>query len=174
MGQAGSAESKQPNQRDIKPVDVETRSMLQRGVKHNMKIVIRGAQKTGKTSLFRRLQGLEFSRDYVPTDEIQTAVLSWKHKSSDDVVKVELWDVVDRARNFDEAETDAQRCASAVARGRMGSQRLHKLDAETVDVYKGTDGAILVRTRANHDHAAAHAVHPRNPPYARTLRIDLH
>jgi GTPase SAR1 family protein len=158
MGQAGSAEAKQPNQRDIKPVDVETRSMLQRGVKHNMKIVIRGAQKAGKTSLFRRLQGLEFSPDYVTTDEIQTAVLSWTHKSSGDVVKVELWDVVDKACNFNEAETDAQRCASAVARGRMGSQRLHKLDAETVDVYKGTDGAILVQIRA-----ANHRPHEHTP-----------
>ena len=80
----------------------------------SVKIIIRGERNTGKTQLFNRLQGKAFSNDYIATKQIQTAVLSWSFKSnsldenvhnsviafclpaSDEVVKVELWDVVDK------------------------------------------------------------------------------
>jgi GTPase SAR1 family protein len=49
-----------------------------------MKVVLRGARRTGKTSLLRRLQGQPVPPEYAATPEIETAVIRWAYKSSDD------------------------------------------------------------------------------------------
>jgi hypothetical protein len=60
-----------------------------------VKVVVRGARRTGKTSLMHRLQGKPFSSEYTPSKEINTAFINWTYKNSDDKIKVEVWDVVD-------------------------------------------------------------------------------
>jgi hypothetical protein len=60
-----------------------------------VKVVVRGARRTGKTSLMHRLQGKPFSSEYTPSKEIDTAFINWTYKNSDDKIKVEVWDVVD-------------------------------------------------------------------------------
>jgi GTPase SAR1 family protein len=79
-----------------------------------VKIILKGDRNTGKTSLWSRLQGLKFSENYQPTPEIQVGTMNWEYKSisilleavfyliiaaSDDIIKVEIWDVVDKG-NF--------------------------------------------------------------------------
>ena len=49
-----------------------------------MKVVLRGARRTGKTSLLRRLQGQPVVPEYAPTPEIETAVIRWAYKNADD------------------------------------------------------------------------------------------
>ena len=62
-----------------------------------VKVVLRGARRTGKTSLVQRLQGKAFSAtEYKPSPEISTSYINnWTYKNSDDKIRVEVWDVVD-------------------------------------------------------------------------------
>ncbi|XP_016420933.1 rab-like protein 6 isoform X6 [Sinocyclocheilus rhinocerous] len=113
-----------------------------KGVQYNMKIVIRGDRNTGKSTLWHRLQGKKFQEEYIPTQEIQVTSIHWNyknlHQATDDVVKVEVWDVVDKGKGKKRCETlkldnEPQETESELA-----------LDAEFLDVYKNCNGVILM------------------------------
>lgn len=102
-----------------------------------MKIIIKGDRNVGKSCLLERLQGRGFIETYVPSEQISVASIQWSFKATEDVVKVEVWDVVDRGK----------------ARARQSGLKLTTgtpipetpaLDAEFLDVYKGTHGVILM------------------------------
>lgn len=118
-----------------------------RGVQYNMKIVIKGDRNVGKSCLLLRLQGLPFKEEYLPSDEIQVASIQWSYKATDDVVKVEVWDVVDRGKKrppirglkLDNNATTAPPTPLAA-----GVPEEAALDAEFIDVYKGTNGVLMM------------------------------
>ncbi|KAM9392489.1 rab-like protein 6 isoform 2-T2 [Pholidichthys leucotaenia] len=118
-----------------------------KGVQYNMKIVIRGDRNTGKSTLWHRLQGKKFVEEYIPTQEIQATSIHWNYKTTDDVVKVEVWDVVDKGQKYPLPE--------GVGKGKKRGDNLKlenepqesdevALDAEFLDVYKNCNGVIMM------------------------------
>lgn len=107
-----------------------------------MKIVLRGDRNVGKSTLFRRLQGLPFTEEYTATEEIAVTNIAWNYKTSEDIVKVEVWDVVDTSTKKKRLPSDKLKLENTIGGGAILPELA--LDASTIDVYKNSHGAILL------------------------------
>ncbi|ETO01127.1 putative GTP-binding protein Parf [Reticulomyxa filosa] len=81
-------------------------------------------------ALLHRLEGGKFKSEHIPTPQIQTAHVPWTYKTTEEMVKLEIWDVVDKAI-VPEFTDDSQTTTSHI------SARCLPADASSVDVYKG-------------------------------------
>nr|CAH8873262.1 unnamed protein product [Trichobilharzia regenti] len=135
---------------DIQPIGAFLQQKFSRGVDYNLKIVIRGDRNVGKSTLLSRLKGEQFKEEYIPSNEIQLANIHWNHKNSQSVIKVEVWDVVDKGkpRNtskglkfFSKLTNNNQTSGNITGE----SAKIEPcLDASFINVYKGAHGVILM------------------------------
>eukprot|EP00485_Elphidium_margaritaceum_P011714 CAMPEP_0202691148 /NCGR_PEP_ID=MMETSP1385-20130828/5941_1 /ASSEMBLY_ACC=CAM_ASM_000861 /TAXON_ID=933848 /ORGANISM="Elphidium margaritaceum" /LENGTH=739 /DNA_ID=CAMNT_0049346507 /DNA_START=110 /DNA_END=2329 /DNA_ORIENTATION=- len=107
---------------------------------YNMKVVIRGDRQTGKSALFHRLEGGSFIREHRVTEQIQCSHVLWPYKTSDEMVNLEIWDVVDKAIIPSHIVDDSNGAAPPASM----SKNLLPADASTIDVYKGAHAVIFM------------------------------
>ncbi|XP_055390375.1 rab-like protein 6 [Condylostylus longicornis] len=119
------------------PMSGSLQKKFSRGVNYNMKVILKGDRNVGKSCLFKRLQGGQFIETYTPTEEIQVASIQWSFKATEDIVKVEVWDVVDKGKARPK-QTGLKLSTAAPIPENLA------LDAEFLDVYKGTHGVIIM------------------------------
>lgn len=106
-----------------------------------MKLVIRGECNTGKSVLWSRLQGTPFIEEHIPSEEIRVATINWSSRvCGDAIIKVEVWDVVDRSRKKRRPINPTLKLSNAID---VPVAEV-SLDAEFLDVYKSTAGVLFV------------------------------
>jgi len=78
------------------PVSPKLQAKLAKGISTNMRILVSGRKKSGKSSLLRRLKGLPHKVEYTETKEPVAAVsVNWNYKATTDVIKVDAWEVAE-------------------------------------------------------------------------------
>ncbi|CAH4014938.1 unnamed protein product [Pieris brassicae] len=125
------------------PMSSSLQKKFSRGVHYNMKILIKGDRNVGKSCLLQRLQGGSFKEEYTPTDQIQVAPIHWTYKNTDFIVKVEVWEVVDKGRTKKKAPLGLKLENQTVPIPDEGFET-PVLDATFLDVYKNSTGVILM------------------------------
>lgn len=135
-----------------------------------MKLLIRGAKGTGKTSLFHRLKGEPIPETHQSTPQLQSATINWSFRQNlEENVKCEVWDVVDKGFiPVDDPEESSNvasggraesgglqsggalsaevtaAAAAAAAAMQNGTHSVAIVDASTVDVYHEAHGVIFL------------------------------
>lgn len=101
----------------------------------------------------------QIQREYTPTRQIQVCNIPWKYKGicltswvgnvgilcpvdSKEIVKIELWDVVDEGSP--PYTLIPENVASYVATAASGTSRVEVVDAKQVDAYRHANGVILL------------------------------
>ncbi|XP_059049545.1 rab-like protein 6 [Achroia grisella] len=125
------------------PMSSSLQKKFSRGVHFNMKILIKGDRNVGKSCLLQRLQGGPFIEDYVPTDQIQVAPIHWTYKNTDYIIKVEVWEVVDKGRTKKKAPMGLK-LENQSSQSAEDGYETPVLDASFLDVYKNATGVILM------------------------------
>lgn len=127
----------------VAPVDQSMQKKYAKGVQYNMKLIIKGDRNTGKSVLLQRLSGNKFKEDYIPTQEIQVSNVNWGYQGNCDIVKTEVWDIVDKSKKK-RTPSGSLKISHDEDTVKEDPMEALSLDAEFIDVYKGTHGVFLI------------------------------
>ncbi|ETM01251.1 hypothetical protein L917_02142 [Phytophthora nicotianae] len=125
-------------ERTIQRMDKAIRRRVRGGITYNMKLLVRGAKGTGKTSLFQRLKGEPIPETHQSTPQLQSATINWSFRQNlEENVKCEVWDVVDKGfvpveteEGAEDDSTRPQHANTAVSAEHGGLQSGGSLSAE--------------------------------------------
>ncbi|KAI9983996.1 hypothetical protein PInf_005286 [Phytophthora infestans] len=125
-------------ERTIQRMDKAIRRRVRGGITYNMKLLVRGAKGTGKTSLFQRLKGEPIPETHQSTPQLQSATIKWSFRQNlEENVKCEVWDVVDKGfvsveteEGAEEGSTRPQNASTGVSNEHGGLQSGGSLSAE--------------------------------------------
>lgn len=107
--------------------------VIPHGIKFNdqIRIVVHGSRKCGKTSLINRMEDVEFKLKYTPTPSLQCRKIGWCPISKpDEFICLSVWDAVDKSLKSEKSKTTVHSDDQA--------------DAETVETFHGTDGFVVI------------------------------
>ena len=143
-GQGVPMEDQERQLPSISPLRMSTdlRRKLGRGATYNLRLLIRGDLHTGKTQLWRRLQGLSFGHDLPTTRVLGTVHLDWSSERSPDVVKVEAWDVVDADLTRSARNPSGLAFSHHSSPGENGPRSPRTV--ATLDVWRGAHAAVCL------------------------------
>jgi hypothetical protein len=122
-------------------MSTELRRKLGRGAHYNLRLLIRGDLQTGKTQLWRRLQGLPFAPQLASTRSLGAVHLDWSCERTADTIKVEAWDVVD-ADLTRSARDHGPGLSLSHAVAPNGEGARSPRTSAALDVWKGAHGAV--------------------------------
>ena len=142
-------DKKPPLPRDTRAslrMSIELRRKLGHGSTLNMRLLIRGDLQTGKTSLFRRIQGMPHAPGLSPTTEIGVGHVDWCPEWCEDRVKLEVWDVADSAtvQRSEAKGLQSEHRTAADGPASPGRERTPSLDASGLDVYREAHSMVLL------------------------------
>lgn len=99
-------------------------------------IAVHGRRKVGKTTLIRKMLDLPLSMRYTPTPTMEATEFCWKsERHPDEIIKITIWEVVDRALKNN------------------SSSDILLPDAQTVDTLTTSDGIIILYDPNNEETA---------------------
>lgn len=138
---------------DVVPQGVEKlnktlQQKFRNGVSYNLRVPIIGDTRVGKSSLFRRLKGEQFSSDYIPTDDLKVTSIDWNYRNRNDIVKIDVWEVVQtcvKQNNpaISDLKTDS-RLASDDQQPSMKPKPTFIKTSDNIDIFKGAHAVIMM------------------------------
>lgn len=170
----GSSNSHNGTPPGIHKLDKQLQRKFAHGVNYNLKIIIKGDARVGKTALFRRLEGHDFEENYPPTENLTVTSINWNYKASDDIVKIDLWEAIDpiwrksnvptdlkldnqnnNNANNHQHQNETQNRNNSISQARLvlnnsispipeEAKQSLAQLSENMDVYKGADAVLIV------------------------------
>ena len=111
------------------------------------RVLLRGSRKSGKTALFKRLQGKSFDQHYEATSKVQSSSVNWSIRNLNEKkrVSVEIWDVVDKDEDEGDGEGESEPRGLAEAFAASIESIPESVTARKVlEVYKKTQAIVFV------------------------------
>ena len=112
-----------------------------------MRILICGTEKSGKSSLLRRLKGEPHQIEYIETkEEINGATVNWNYKATTEVIKVDAWEMKnDSYTQYYRGSSGKIQLSTIPEILHFFSKYCHELEKSNFVIFKSSSGTPLVQ-----------------------------